>query len=369
MKPQSLTLAAVLVTATLAVATARGQGVEILEQAGEYGMAADGAMAGPGMYEGGDGYAAPPPPGPRPFGVDCRHYVRVETMLLDRDVGEGLRLTSQGVGGNLVLATDQLEFEFEAATRAVLGLRLTECCVLEASYFGLQNWEDRATASDPGGALFSIYSDFGTDPALGFNDTDQALVHEIQYTSELHNAELNFAALRCGQAGCGPAMWCIAGLRYVEIQEGFDYLTITNIDQSFTNVRTENDLVAFQMGLRYECNLCCKLRLTAEAKGGVAVNMAELATDTNATIPGRLIEHASADEVAFLGETSLIGTYDVCHWLCVRGGYHVLYVDGVALAPENFDRTPPASGVRVPAIDLDGSVLYHGATLGVELHW
>lgn len=368
MKPQSLSLAAVLVTVALAAATARSQGVQIAEQAGGYGMAG-GAMAGPEMVGGGDPYAAAPPPGPRPFGVDASHYLRFETMLLDRNVGEGLRLTSRGVNGDIVLESDELEFEVEFATRVLVGLRLSDCCVLEASYFGLQNWEDRAVTADAAGQLFSIYSDFGTDPALGFADTDSALVHEIHYTSELHNAELNFAQLRCGELGCGREWWCIGGLRYIEIQEGFDYLTIAGVDQSFTNVRTENDLVAFQMGLRYEHQVCCKLKVGAEVKGGVAVNMAELETDTNATINGRLIEQETDDDVCFLGESSLTGTYDVCPWLCLRGGYHVLFVDGLALAPNNFDRTPPASGIRVPVVDFDGSVLYHGATLGVELHW
>lgn len=375
MKPQSLSLAAVLVTAALA-ATAHGQGVQIAEQAGGYGMAGGppagppmgGQMGGPEMGYG-DPYAPAPPSGPRPFGADATHYLRFETMLLDRDVGEGLRLTTRGVNGDFVLETDQLEFEVEFATRVLVGLRLNDCCVLEASYFGLQNWEDRATATDPGGQLFSIYSDFGVDPPLGFANTDSALVQEIHYTSELHNAELNVASLRYGELGCGRELWYVAGLRYLEIQEGFDYLTIGAFDQSFTNVRTENDLVAFQMGLRYEHLVSCKLKVGAEVKGGVAVNMAELENHTDATISGRLIEHESDDDLSFLGEASLTGTYSVCPWLCLRGGYHVLYVDGLALAPNNFDRTPPASGIRVPVVDFDGSVLYHGATMGVELHW
>jgi len=52
-------------------------------------------------------------------------------------------------------------------------------------------------------------------------------------------------------------------------------------------------------------------------------------------------------------------------------------IDGVALAPENLNETPPnvlfppgsGSSSRVPGINANGDVLYHGFTIGMEWMW
>ena len=54
----------------------------------------------------------------------------------------------------------------------------------------------------------------------------------------------------------------------------------------------------------------------------------------------------------------------------LRGGYQSLAIDGLALAPENFNPTPPfLNGTRSPVINDTGSALYHGFTVGMEWMW
>jgi hypothetical protein len=71
----------------------------------------------------------------------------------------------------------------------------------------------------------------------------------------------------------------------------------------------------------------------------------------------------------------LLVTYRVNQQWTLRGGYHFLYVDGVALAPENFNTVPPATffpppGVnREPFINTGGNVFYHGFFAGAEFMW
>jgi hypothetical protein len=57
-------------------------------------------------------------------------------------------------------------------------------------------------------------------------------------------------------------------------------------------------------------------------------------------------------------------------------GYQFLFVDGVALASENFNPTPPSvfAGVpgdliRRPTINDNGNAFYHGLMAGVEFMW
>jgi len=41
----------------------------------------------------------------------------------------------------------------------------------------------------------------------------------------------------------------------------------------------------------------------------------------------------------------------------------------LALAPENFNRVAPSTGTRRPVLRDNGSILYHGPSVGVEFHW
>jgi len=50
----------------------------------------------------------------------------------------------------------------------------------------------------------------------------------------------------------------------------------------------------------------------------------------------------------------------------LRGGYTLLYIDGVALAPENFD---PADLENQPGINVNGDVFLHGVNAGMEFSW
>jgi hypothetical protein len=45
-------------------------------------------------------------------------------------------------------------------------------------------------------------------------------------------------------------------------------------------------------------------------------------------------------------------------------------VDGVALASENFNATPPVlSPLHVPRLNDNGNVFYHGWNVGCEYMW
>ena len=83
---------------------------------------------------------------------------------------------------------------------------------------------------------------------------------------------------------------------------------------------------------------------------------------------------SSTNDVAFLGQADLLMTYRLNYSWTLRGGYQFLYVDGVALAAENFnpvaaDLCSAAGVVRTPTINDNGGVFYHGWTFGAEFMW
>jgi hypothetical protein len=87
------------------------------------------------------------------------------------------------------------------------------------------------------------------------------------------------------------------------------------------------------------------------------------------------VETVKRNELAGLAEANIMSIWKVNpHWT-IRSGYNFLYVDGVALAIENFNPTPPnvfvnnGANQRTPRLNDNGDLFLHGMTLGVEYMW
>jgi hypothetical protein len=304
-------------------------------------------------------------------------YTRYDMMFLQRDDVRRVDFTSLGADGPIVLSTDNLDFDEEVVSRFLLGVPVSECAALELSYFGLQNWESNAFVATPDpttAELFSVYSDFGTNFLTGFLDPN--LLETIDYESELHNVEFNLVHRCC--CSCDKELWWLWGIRYLDINEDFFYLTEndggTSVSSSATEIETDNDLIGFQFGARGTRRFGCKLRVEGEVKAGLYANMAE--QDTAISFNGSVQEDYDPvrdDQIAFVTDAGVQFSYDCCCWLTFRAGYHVLFVDGVALAPENFQPDLVSNlllSLEQPErLNANGSVLYHGATAGLECRW
>ena len=59
-------------------------------------------------------------------------------------------------------------------------------------------------------------------------------------------------------------------------------------------------------------------------------------------------------------------TYQLSHNFTLRGGYQMLFVEGVATAMDNFNGTITE---RVPSMADGGSLFYDGFTIGAEWMW
>lgn len=330
---------------------------------------AEGVPQGPIVYEGEPGNyfdGVEGGPGCDTCDASCGHYIytRAEIMFLRRDDPDGVDFATLGENGPVVLSSEDIDFEEEAFSRFVIGVPLSDCCAIEATYFGLDEFRDEVVATSNPGNIFSVFSDF---EGLGFGDVEASSLQSLEYVSRLNNAELNFLHYLPGH--CNHKYGLLAGLRYFKLEEALDYNTLSLTDQSFTRVRTDNDLMGMQLGAIYSYQVSCKFSIGLEAKAGVYVNEAEQSTVSDATVRGTFDEKVEDDNIALVSDGGLTGTYDVCSWLSLRGGYHVLFVSDVALADENFNTTRPASVRRLAELDTEGDVFYHGATAGAEIRW
>lgn len=316
-----------------------------------------------------------------------------DVMALRRDSGvRNTDLTSLGISGPIVLSTDDFDFDdSEGGFRFTGQLQTGPGSSLEFTYYGLFYYEDELVVTRTGptatDGLFSVFSQFGNVPLGGFDETDNADINVARYDSTFDNYEINFRQ-RWMAPNCRYQGSWLVGVRFFELDENFFLFTSSvagsgdplNPAAATFNTRTTNALTGIQIGGDVWVCLLPGLRLGAEVKGGVFGNHAN--ADSNIQVNTQPLginnpfeEQAENNDIAFVGNADLLVTYRVNQQWTLRGGYHFLYVDGVALAPENFNTVPPAIFFPPPGVNREafindnGNVFYHGFFAGAEFMW
>ena len=75
---------------------------------------------------------------------------------------------------------------------------------------------------------------------------------------------------------------------------------------------------------------------------------------------------ATTNHAAFASEAGLQVKYQLLKGLALKAGYEVLWLDGVALAPGQIQETLTLANVRALGVNCGSSVLFQGATAGLE---
>ena len=107
-------------------------------------------------------------------------------------------------------------------------------------------------------------------------------------------------------------------------------------------------------------------------RGGLYYNRAEqrtLAPALTPVIPLFVDRITAADsQTSFLGEIGLVGVMEINDTLSVRAGYQVMWLEGIALAPDQItgtDLSAPGSAT----VRAENGLFYHGGSVGLALKW
>ena len=131
-------------------------------------------------------------------------------------------------------------------------------------------------------------------------------------------------------------------------------------------MRGHNHLYGFQIGCDAKLRAPEKLfQIDALAKAGVYGNAVGLTNDYADTVRSYSAS-SSSGHVAFVGELGLMASYRLSDHLSARVGYQLLWLDGVAVGPEQISSTDFLSG---SAAFKPGTAFYHGANVGLEFQW
>jgi Putative beta barrel porin-7 (BBP7) len=285
-------------------------------------------------------------------------YFAVEGFALHRDNDTNRQ---DIVTGGTVLNTGDFDFNFETGPRITVGVRPTKIDAWEITYFGLNEWDDPHVLTGTGN--LSLPGDLGAAAGLNFTGADSMVVN---YSSEIHSAEFNYIWHE-RDCECRHLSFLV-GFRYFHLDEDLDmFSTVTGVGSSFYNTHIDNDLFGAQIGLR--CKHCCK-KWTLESYGkagayGDSIVDKQVVANVDET-PIRNVDFGHG-RWSFVGELGVTASYHLCDCMEVMAGYSAIFVDGVALAPDQLDFTnTPTSGHMLVS---DGNLFLHGGHAGIAVRW
>lgn len=299
-------------------------------------------------------------------------YALAEALFWQRDNQASNRPLAVTVGdGATVLETNDLRFPVAAGVRTFYGQRSPEDGGWEVGYFGVYG----QTATNIQGTTPPNFIQL-PDP-LGGNLTEDGEFVTAKYSSLLNSAEVNLFATDSDWI-TDPAGWLtidwLAGFRYVGVEE--DAVLATDccvMDGQYLTVpyraRTRNNMFGGQLGVRGR-RAWERWAVEGWAKGALMGVAQEQIQDPLFDYTGfqqRPALSRSGGEVGFVGDLTMSAVYRITEVWGIRAGYSLLWLEGLALAPDQFDfSTDTGAGTRL--VNSSG-IFYHGANLGLEARW
>jgi hypothetical protein len=284
-------------------------------------------------------------------------FAQIDALFVTRDnASRNQPVVLTDDTGDTVLSTHDLSFDWNAGPRIFVGKYEWSCGGWEAGYFGINGSAATATARDPNNL------DIPLPLSAVANDFDNANAMTLTWDWTLNNAEVNvFRDFEHFQI--------LAGFRYLNLDEHFKIRTEdADGDVSDYPIWTQNNLFGAQLGGRAH-HEWRKFGVNATGKAGIfgnnAVERQTVRDNNNETLLRNAMDRGTS--AAFVGDLDLTLTYQITDHIWFRGGYYLLWVSQVALAPDQLDFSfNSTSGTH---LDDSGSVFFHGATVGFQAEW
>lgn len=288
----------------------------------------------------------------------CNEGVRVPALFGSFQVG-GLfatrsrakasptsKLFSQ-TSGDLLLDAGDLDLGTSFGLDVTAIVRLNKAMGIETRYFGVTDWGASRVVTDPGG---------GGVRFEGFGAILPAVSEQLDYASRFYSLEINVLPL------VTEGVPLVLGFRGLQLHERFELWQTGSLPKALAlGNRANNYLYGFQIGAEpYLMGAGGALRVDGLVKAGIYGNHASQATVSPVLGPSVL---ARRDVAAFAGEAGLTIVYRINRSFALRGGYELIWLSQVALAPDQSRKTD--LGDASAQLDL-GSALLHGATASLE---
>ncbi|MGE0609361.1 MAG: Lpg1974 family pore-forming outer membrane protein [Pirellulales bacterium] len=345
---------------------------------GDAGSPYDAAINGCGEYDMGMG------PAIMPF------YASAAGLVMTR--GPGNRVFTTYDANNI---NNQLLHTQDAATDWTGGFQLTAgyrfgCSLewgVEATYWMLGTFTGSSSINGNGNLSTPFDTGFVNfpGPVVATTVFDNADRHTIDRRSNVLNLELNLLRFPICCSDKFQLTW-LAGVRWFRFTDAMTFSSYRNvpvngINDACLHVRTENNLVGFQIGARCAYAFTPCFKVYANPSVGLYGNIMDSYSNiynslgqngvTNPPAPGvarNFPVYGNKTDVAILSSIDLGAEYQLtCNWK-IFGGYRVVAASGVAMTdqqiPHFLNDTPEWENVK-----SNGNLILHGAYAGAEFRF
>ena len=300
--------------------------------------------------------------------------VKVEAYWLSHIGGSPVQPLVLNFNTGQVYDSSGLNFSPASASAYALGYEFNETRTLEFTFWQVQNFTTGFTVAGDNAVLAGDSADHTLVAVLDFVGLQRLGIHAGDVSSQIQNMELNYF-----NATIYSRFRVLGGVRYLTLRDNFDLrLSQTDtgdptgniISQSDYTINSVNRLLGGQIGLAFKQNIDL-FAVEFMGKAGTynnSVTVNSTVGDQNNTPPPLRQEQAKGNNLAFLGEMDLSGTYTFSTFLVIRAGYHVMWLNNVSLSTDYIDfsaNNVGMTGVSIPVIH-DRDLFMHGAHVGLE---
>lgn len=300
----------------------------------------------------------------------CGWTVTTDLMFLRRTDADDYTIITDQISGAEVANVKDLDFDHEVVPRIFLTRNRQDfsnpgsfCCFYwEIGYFG----SDSPNASDtPVAPTSPVFQAPGTPLA----SSGPGNLFRLNYGTDFHSAEFN---IRKDWSDC---VGFLIGYRWFELSDDLFVDEVGNATGDILQVDTNNHMHGFQVGtdlVLLQIGTSYRFHIDTYVRAGLLFNSA----DQNTYAPGlspfapTFVDRINAedDHTSFVGELGITGVYEVTDRIALRAGYSALWLEGVALAPDQI----PVTDLAVPGsavLDTGGSLFFHGALAGLQFRF
>jgi hypothetical protein len=318
-------------------------------------------------------------------------FTEAEFVMLHRNTAPRQILTIDVVpfGNNLftpiLMSTETAGFGYEPGTRVTIGKFYGRDLdnrdrTLEVTYFGGFDWSAFYAVTASGNETLRTAV---ADDAPGFQD---AAAQSYTYESDLNSLEINAklsSRLPRDRMVMEPdgswyrectSSWLpsyIAGVRWINAEEQFTFGAIGALPAqqlALYDITTQNDLLGVQLGLELT-EQHCRWNWGASAKLGGYVNIVEQHTTYDAFIGTTTLaarDELATDATMTIGiDVNLKASYQIRPNLALKVGYEFIWLQGMALAPQQLEFNTAAA----PVLRTGNHYFLDGGNIGIEWVW
>lgn len=300
-------------------------------------------------------------------------YALTDALFWGRDnqaTNRPLVVTLDGPTQPAISAGD-LAFPFSEGVRAFYGRRSPDDGGWELGYWGV--WGQSASAF--AAATLPDYIQM-VDPLGGLMTIDGETA-TVKYNSLINSAEANVFSTATewrDHSGAWLTVDWLAGFRYVGVEESSSIVMNCCVDDVTAipvryGVRTRNNGFGAQLGNRTRWTWA-NWAFEGWAKAGLLGNAEEQIQEPLIDYTGfvqRPALSSTGGQVSFIGDINTSLVYRLTDVWGIRVGYNLIWIDGLALAPNQYDFSL-ADGAGTNLVS-GGGIFMHGANLGLEARW